>query len=129
MTADDLRRLLVLAQKMQQRDLAYFAACLRERRALEQAGSDLRARAFHPATVAGQDLAVVARWQNWTGQRLGELADELARAQARQEESRRRAQTAAARVQALETLLQRAEFRALQKNRRRAEQNGVPPDA
>ncbi len=124
MTPEDLEKLLVLAEQAKARDLAVYAQQVQEKQALEQARAELDARRQGSAA-----FVALARWQNWVCRERERLTAELQRIGEAMDDSRARAVRASARVQALEMLLERARLAALRQNRRRAEQNGVPPDA
>ena len=124
MTPEDLEKLLVLAEQTKARDLAAYAQQVQQKQALEQARAELDAR-----RQGGADFVALARWQNWVSREQARLAAAIREIGEAMDESRARAVRASARVQALEMLLERARLAALRQSRRRAEQNGVPPDA
>ncbi len=124
MTPEDLEKLLVLAEQTKARDLAAYAQQVQQKQALEQARAELDAR-----RQGGADFVALARWQNWVSREQARLAAAIREIGEAMGESRARAVRASARVQALEMLLERARLAALRQSRRRAEQNGVPPDA
>lgn len=129
MTPAEIRKLLPLAEQGKSRDLALYAKWMQalERIAAEQAALEQKSRSF--AQVDGQDFGATARWQNWAQQQTRRLLVEAQQATVEKEACRKQAVTSAARVQALELLLQQARAAELLQHRRRAEQNGVPPDA
>lgn len=125
MTPEELQKLLGLAEQGKTRALAEHAARLQDCAALAQE----RAALAEGMQAGGGDFTALARWQNWIQAEKRRLDQALQQAEMAAEESRKRALHASARVQALDILLERARAVALRQNRRRAEQNGVPPDA
>jgi hypothetical protein len=75
------------------------------------------------------DLNALARWQRWAEIEIGKLRSQHTEAAKGKEVARQVAVKSVAKVQALEILLKKALKEDVLIKRRRAEQNGQPPDA
>ncbi len=127
MTPAEIRKLLALAEQGKSRDLALYAQQVQAAEAVAARKQALLQGLRE--TPALQDYAASARWQRWSEQEMRRLQTESRRIEVEKEARRKTASTAVARVQALELLLEKARKADIQQARRRAEQNGVPPDA
>jgi len=126
-TPAEIRKLLALAEQGKSRDLALYAQQVQAAEAVSARKQALLEGLRE--TPALQDYAASARWQRWSEQEMRRLQAESRRIEVEKEARRKTAATAVARVQALELLLEKALKADIQQARRRAEQNGVPPDA
>ena len=127
MTPAEIRKLLALAEQGKSRDLALYAQQMQAAEAVAARKQALLQGLRE--TPALQDYAASARWQRWSEQEMRRLQTESRRIEVEKEARRKTAATAVARVQALELLLEKARKADIQQARRRAEQNGAPPDA
>ena len=129
MTPSDIRKLISLVEHGKNRDLATYAkSCERfdeTARQIESIQIDKRQN----AVVSEGHFKALALWQRWAET---ELRKKLVQQQTEALEKERLRQVAfksSAKVQALEMLLKTALKEQLSTSRRRAEQNGVSPDA
>ena len=129
MTPTEVQKLIALAEHGKTRDMAIYAhACSK----LE----DIRARIDvlnadkHKYGLSGDDnLNAHARWQHWAEAEDNKLESQHQEAVEEKETARQIAVKSVAKVQALEILLKKALKEEILIKRRRAEQNGQPPDA
>lgn len=129
MTPAEIRKLQSLAEQGKARDLARFASALRHHEGLIQQIDDIRADGHRNSLAAGNDFGVIARWQQWATQETKRLESEARQASLEIEELRLIAVKSSAKVNALEILLEKSLKAQLLNARRRAEQNGIQPDA
>lgn len=129
MTPAEIQRLVPLVEQAKARDLAVFSATLREIEDLEQKITALHHDMQRNSLADTNNFAVIARWQNWADAEVDQLERAVSVAKQASEAARKVALRSSAKVRAVEMLLKTALKEQLQTNRRRAEQNGVPPDA
>lgn len=129
MTPSEIRKLINLAEQGKARDIALFASISRQHNTLltelDTIQSQNRQHGLHNA----MDFNAIARWKRWNDVEIINLQARVNAILAKKGPARKNAAKSAAKVQALEFLLKKALKVELQKNRRRAEQNGQPPDA
>ncbi len=129
MTPSEIRKLVELAEYGKTKDLAIYANHVQKTEAISRKIHDLNADVRRNALSSGHDLAVSARWHAWAESEQQKLEGKAHEAAHDKELARKLAVKSSARVQALEMLLKKALAEQLILNRRRAEQNNVPPDA
>lgn len=129
MTPAEIRKLQSLAEQGKARDLARFASALRYREDLVQQVTDIQADSHRNSLADGNEFGVIARWQQWATQETHRLESEARQTSLEIEEFRLIAAKSSAKVNALEILLEKSLKAQLLNDRRRAEQNGVQPDA
>lgn len=129
MTPAEIRKLQALAEQGKARDLAKFASAKRHRERLIQQVDDIRADGHRNSLAAGNEFGVIARWQQWAVLETKRLESEARQASLEIEGLRLIAAKSSAKVNAMEILLKKSLKAQLLNDRRRAEQNGVPPDA
>lgn len=129
MTAEELGKLLHLAEQKKARDLASYATSLHKIEGFKAEISALTDKKHHIGTHSTDAVLVVARWNIWADKQIQHF--EILINATRQEAEILRAQAAKStgKVLGIEMLQEKValEYKLLQ--RRRAEQNGVPPDA
>lgn len=127
MTPADIRKLQGLAEQGKLRDLAIYSKFVQRHGDIMRQLDDLRARVDNNEDTS--DLTALVRWESWAERerlKLVVLADAM---DAEKEAARKVAVKSAAKVEALGILLKDVLKAQLMLNRRRAEQNGMPPDA
>lgn len=132
MTPEQISRLLHVAALRKARDTAAMARVSARQAALAteraELGQQARAEAPRMGPQAAEDLAVHARFTEWTGRRRTEMDGEAARSA----EAARRAQSLLRRsfgqVQVLEELHRRSIETEAQSRRSRSEREGRPPE-
>lgn len=129
MTPSEIRKLIDLAEQGKTRDIALFASVFRQHNELLNQFGTLQSQNRKHCLHSTMDFNAVARWKRWNESEIKNLQARINAFSERQEAARKVAAKSAAKVQALEFLLKKALKVELQKNRRRAEQNGQPPDA
>jgi len=128
-TPAQVRKLIPLAEHGKSRDMDNYARkCIK----VEEIRGEIdviRAgkRQYDPSN--GGDFNALARWQRWVDAEISKLGSQHQISESEKEAARLVAIKSAAKVQALESLLKRALKEELVRKRRRAEQNGQPPDA
>ena len=129
MTPTEVRKLISLAEHGKTRDMAIYAQTCRKLDGLQAQIDDLRTEKHKHDLSRGGDLGTLARWQRWADAEIAKLQSQHYDAKAEKEAARLVALRSVAKVQALEILLKRALKEEAMTKRRRAEQNGQPPDA
>ena len=126
MTPAALLKLQSMAAQVEMRDMAAL------RRARDQVAALHAARAALDATqadiYAADSLAVGAAYGDWLRLEQARIALALRKAEAAAAAARGGAARSLARRQVLDGLLIKAKAKALMRDRRRAEQNGMPAD-
>ena len=125
MKTAELKKLLDLANRAKDRDLAVFSAFKTAREALSKEAADIK----HKSAAEGADAVASLQWQSFSLRKLAELETKIAAASAQEEDARAIAQKSAAKVEAIKFLIKKSSVIELHDNRRRAEQDGLPPDA
>ncbi|MBL4872818.1 MAG: hypothetical protein JKY41_05345 [Rhodobacteraceae bacterium] len=129
MTPTEVRKLISLAEHGKTRDIAIFARACCKLDVLQTQIEALRADKHRHGLSRGGDLNALARWQRWAESEIDKLQSHHQEAISEKETARLVAVRSAAKVQALEILLKKALKEEILIKRRRAEQNGQPPDA
>lgn len=127
MTPAEILKLQSLAEQGKLRDLAIYAKFAQRYQASLGEINELESQTKRKFEAA--DITVIARWQRWADDELRRLNDQAQLIEIDKEAARNVAIKSAAKVQALEYLLKDARKAAIMLSRRRAEQNGMPPDA
>lgn len=126
MTPQALKQLQSMAAQVEKRDLAAL------RMARDRLDRLQAAQAALDATQAdlygAESLVVGAAYGDWLHLELARLRSAIARAEAALETARTGAGRSFARRQLLDGLLKHARYEGLMQERRRAEQNGMPPE-
>ncbi|PCJ74534.1 MAG: hypothetical protein COA53_09170 [Rhodobacteraceae bacterium] len=129
MTPTEVRKLISLAEHGKTRDMAIYAQYCGKLDALQAQIDCVHTDKRKHDLSRGGDLNTFARWQRWAGAEIAKLQSQHYDAKAEKEAARLVALRSVAKVQALEILLKRALKEEVMTKRRRAEQNGQPPDA
>ncbi len=129
MTPTEVRKLISLAEHGKIRDMAIYAQTCRKLDGLQAQIDGVRADKQEHDLSRGGDLNALARWERWTEAEITKLQSQHQEIEAEKETTRLVALRSVAKVQALEILLKKALKEEILINRRRAEQNGQPPDA
>ena len=129
MTPIQVRKLVSLAEHGKTRDITIYAQACRKLDDLETQIKMLNADKRKHVLSSGGDFNALARWQHWVVVAINKLQSQHHEAAAKNEVARLSAVKSAAKVQALEILLKKALKEEVLIKRRRAEQNGQPPDA
>lgn len=129
MTPSDIRKLISLAEHGKTRDLAIYAKSCKRLEDLGLQTDAIRANKRQNAVVSGGNFKNAALWQQWADAEIQKLQVKQLAEIVEKEHFRQIAFKSSAKVQALEMLLKTALKELLLTNRRRAEQNGLPPDA
>lgn len=122
----ELKKLLNLADRAKDRDLAAFSILKLAREKLSSEAADIKQKSSVSNSEAN---AASLQWQSWSLRKLAELDQKIAKAGGDEETARLIAQKSAAKVEAIKFLLKKSAAIELHDNRRRAEQDGLPPDA
>ncbi len=129
MKSSDINKLIDLAEIGKTRDIALFAKINRECSDLKAQCETIQMRNRQDSLQGTTDFNAIARWQRWNESEITRLHDRIGALTDEKGVARKIAAKSAAKVQALEILLKKSVKTDLQTNRRRAEQNGQPPDA
>lgn len=129
MTPSEIRKLIDLAEQGKTRDIALYAHISRQHNELLNQLGALQSQNRKHCLKNTMDFSAVARWKRWNEIEVTNLHARANTVLKNKESARKVAAKSAAKVQALEYLLKKALKVELQINRRRAEQNGQPPDA
>lgn len=129
MTPTEVRKLISLAEQGKARDMAIYAQVCSKLDGLQTQIGGLNADKQKHGLSRGGDLNALARWQRWAETEITKLQSQYRKIETEKEAARLVALRSTAKVQALETLLKKALKEEVLVNRRRAEQNGQPPDA
>lgn len=129
MKPNQIRKLIDLAENGKTRDVALFVKASNECRELKEQLDLFQTQIGQHGFNDKMDFNAIARWQRWNDVETKRLHTRISKAVESKSKSRKIAAKSAAKVQVLETLLKKALKVELQANRRRAEQNGQPPDA
>lgn len=129
MTPSEIRKLISLAEHGKTRDIAIYAkACGKLEDTLAKI-SALNADKRQHSLASGSNFNTIALWQRWAEGEANKLESQHLDASREKEAARQIAVKSLAKVQALEILLKKALKEDVLIKRRRAEQNGQPPDA
>ena len=129
MNPAEVRKLIALAAHGKSRDMAIYAQACSKTEGLQAKIDTLHTDKRQHDLSSGSDLNALARWQRWSEAEIGKLQSQHNEAASEKEVARLVAVKSVAKVQALETLLKKALKEDVLIKRRRAEQNGQPPDA
>jgi len=129
MTPTEVRKLIMLAEHGKTRDLATYAQVCKNLDDLKVQINTLHADKRQQTLSNGGDLNTLARWQRWVEVEINKLRTQHHNAEGEKEAARLVAVKSFAKVQALEILLKKSLKEEILTKRRRAEQNGQPPDA
>lgn len=127
MTPADIRKLQDLAEQGKLRDLAIYSKFVQRHGDIMRQVDDLQARVDNNEDTS--DLTALVRWESWAERERTKLVAMADAMHVEKENARKVAVKSAAKVEALGILLKDALKAQLILNRRRAEQNGMPPDA
>ena len=125
MKTAELKKLLDLAERAKERDLAVFSAFRSAREALADEAANIKRK----SATESADIGASMQWQSWSLRKLAELDVKIAAAVEQEESARSIAQKSAAKVEAIIFLIKKSTAIELHDDRRRAEQDGLPPDA
>lgn len=129
MTPLEVRKLIALAEHGKTRDMAIYAQACSKLEGVQTQIDALNANKRKYDMSGGDNLNALARWQRWARLEANRLQSQHHDAAREKETARQVAMKSVAKVQALETLLKKALKEEVMIKRRRAEQNGQPPDA
>ena len=129
MNPTEVRKLVALAEHGKSRDMAIYAQACNKLEGLQAQIDALHADKRQHGLSSGGDLNALARWQRWAEAEIDKLRSQHNEAAREKEVARQVAVKSVAKVQALEILLKKALKEDILIKRRRAEQNGQPPDA
>ena len=129
MTPTEIRELRSLAEHGKTRDMAIYAQACSKLDALQAQINASQADKSQHRLIGDGDLNAHARWQRWAEAEINKLQSQHQEAGKEKEAARQIAVKSVAKVQALEMLLKKALKEEVLIKRRRAEQNGQPPDA
>jgi len=129
LTPTEVRKLIALAEHGKTRDMAIYAELSRKLDDLYSKIEALNAEKNQHGLSNSGDFNVLARWQRWADIEISKLQAASQKAAKEKDAARQIAIKSVAKVQGLETLLEKALKEELVLKRRRAEQNGQPPDA
>jgi len=129
MTPEALKILRNLAEQKRLRDMAALTRAKAEAAATARQMATL-AKEVHSnmADASPEDLAIISRWLGWADQENARLQSRRHIQEARAENARGFAAISDAKTRVIKDLLTEAEHRALQDERRKAEQEGRAPD-
>ena len=125
----EVRKLVALAEHGKSRDMAIYAQACGKLEGLQAQIDALHADKRQHSLSSDGDLNALARWLRWSEAEIGKFQSQHTEAAMEKEAARKVAVKSVAKVQALETLLKKALKEDILIKRRRAEQNGQPPDA
>jgi len=129
LTPTEVRKLISLAEHGKTRDITIYAkACDKLEDTLTKI-SVLEADKRQHSLASGSNFNAIALWQRWAEGEASKLEAQHLEASSDKEAARQIAVKSLAKVQALEILLKKALKEDVLIKRRRAEQNGQPPDA
>ena len=129
MAPAEVRKLIALAEHGKTRDMAIYAQISRKLDDLHSKIEALNVEKNQRGLSSSGDFNVLARWRRWAEVEIGKLQAASQKAAKEKEGARQIAIRSVAKVQALEILLKKALKEELVLKRRRAVQNGQPPDA
>lgn len=129
MTPPEVSKLIVLAEHGKTRDMAIYAAACQKLEGIQAQIAAVNTDILQLHLSHDSDLNTVARWQRWAEAEVKKMQSLQQSAAHEKEAARKVAVTSVAKVQALEALLKKALKEDVLIKRRRAEQNGQPPDA
>lgn len=129
MTPTEIQKLINLAEHGKTRDIAIYAGTCSKLDRLQKKILSLQADIRKGVGREGENLNAHARWQHWAQLEEGKLKQKYSGAEDEKEAARQVAMKSVAKVQALEILLKKSLKEDILLKRRRAEQNGQPPDA
>ncbi|MGE4610071.1 MAG: hypothetical protein AAED33_01490 [Paracoccaceae bacterium] len=128
MVPNEIQSLVDITQQIKIRDITKYAGICR---AIEEMQKQIGAISAdkHRQIICGADLHSFAKWQRWSDTEIEKLRTKIQETANEKEAARKLAANSQAKVQVLELLLKKARSEQIQKARRRAEQDGRPPDA
>ncbi len=129
MTPEEIRKLLSLATTIMDRDIANFANASKRLELLKLEIDQFLKDSMRQQSQVTTCFKTIAVFQGWVEKEKQKYDLRRRELVSIVEQARAPAMTSSARVQSLELLLKKAERNELMENRKRAEQNGVPPDA
>lgn len=129
MNPTEVRKLIGLAEHGKTRDMAIYAKACRKLENIQAQITALNTDKLQLYLSHGGDPSSLARWQRWADIKVEKLESQQQSAVQEKEAARQVAVKSVAKVQALEALHKKALKKDLIIKRRRAEQNGQPPDA
>ena len=129
MTPTEVRKLITLADHGKTRDLAIYTSACSTLDDLQAQIDALHTEIRQHSLSSEGNFNAIARWQRWAEVEINKLRSKLHNTAEEKEQARKVAVKSVAKVQTLEILLKKAQKEKLLINRRRAEQNGQPPDA
>jgi hypothetical protein len=129
LTPTEVRKLISLAEHGKTRDITIYAQACSKLDSLQSQIDVLYADKRLHGLSSGGDLNALARWQRWAEAEINKLQSQHHMEVGEKEAARQIAVKSVAKVQALEILLKKALKDEILIKRRRAEQNGQPPDA
>ena len=129
MTPTEVRKLKSLAEHGKTRDMAIYAQTCSKLEAIQKKINALRAEKHRLSLPSDTDLNTNALWQRWAESEIDKMRLQHQDVETEKEAARQIALKSVAKVQALEMLLKKALKEETLIMRRRAEQNGQPPDA
>jgi len=129
LTPTEVRKLVALAEHGKSRDMAIYAQSCSKIEGIQAKINALHADKRQQNLSGDGDFNALARWQRWSETEIAKLQSLHNEAAKEKEVARQVAVKSVAKVQALEILLKKALKEDILIKRRRAEQNGQPPDA
>lgn len=127
MKTAELKKLLDLANRAKDRDLAAYSALRNACEALLEEADNIKQKSS--VQNIDENLGASLQWQSWILRKLADLDHKITAANQQEEASRTVAQKSAAKVEAITFLIKKSAAIELRDDRRRAEQDGLPPDA
>jgi len=129
LTPIEVRKLISVVEHGKTRDIAIYALASNKLDGLQAQIEALHEQKHQLGLSRGSDLNALDRWQRWAESEIGKLQYHHQAALGEKEAARLVAVKSTAKVLALEILLNKAVKNDIMVKRRRAEQNGLPPDA
>ncbi len=129
MTLAEIEKLRALAEQAKLRDVAAYVSVSGDLEKIDHQIRTLGIERRNKGLVTANDFKSIAVWQRWAESEMTKLEHRRHHVALKKEQRRHEAMRSSAKVRSLEMLSKKASKEAVLQNRKRAEQNGLPPDA
>ena len=129
MTPAEIEKLRALAEQAKLRDVAAYVRISGDLEMIDHQIRTLTAERRKHSLATTQDFRSIATWQRWADKEMAKLVETSGHIAMEKERCRNEALQSSAKVQVLKFLGKKASKYVVLQNRKRAEQNGRPPDA
>lgn len=129
MTLAEIEKLRALAEQAKLRDVAAYVSVSGDLEKIDHQIRTLGIERRNKGLVTANDFKSIAVWQRWAESEMTKLEHSRNHVALEKEQRRHEAMRSSAKVRSLEMLSKKASKEAVLQNRKRAEQNGLPPDA